>query len=78
MPIFEFECRSCRKKCEAFLLSKSEAPRCPSCGSTDLARLLSSFSARTASNRAAHRAGGCSCCPASDQCPTARKEGEGS
>ena len=40
MPIFEYTCQGCGRDFEA-LVRRDDAPACPSCGSTDLARLLS-------------------------------------
>lgn len=44
MPVYEFRCKSCHRKCSFFSKSMSEAlsPSCPSCGSKDLVRLISS------------------------------------
>lgn len=45
MPIYEFLCNSCRKKASFFTRKVSDPlePRCPSCGSGDLQRCISSF-----------------------------------
>lgn len=42
MPLYEFECRGCRQSFEK-LVRGHEQPSCPSCGSQDIERLLSSF-----------------------------------
>lgn len=51
MPIYEFHCGGCRRRVEVFRRSVvSSAPlACPSCGGSDLARLVSRF--------AVHRSG---------------------
>ena len=51
MPIFEYKCRSCEHEFEA-LVRKSDVPACPSCGGTDLDRLLSSPALKTESTKA--------------------------
>lgn len=44
MPIYEFHCQECQRK-SSFLLrgSSPDAPRCPTCGSAHLTRIISSF-----------------------------------
>ena len=46
MPIYEYQCRACRKKMSALVLNRSREAevRCASCGSADLERLWSRFS----------------------------------
>lgn len=45
MPIYEYECHGCRRRVSLLVLvpSRAGAPRCPRCGSHDLARLMSRF-----------------------------------
>ena len=45
MPIFEYLCRSCRKKTSALVLSRAREAgvRCAHCGSADLEKLWSRF-----------------------------------
>lgn len=45
MPIYEYRCRSCKKKVTILTLRVSEAVdlRCEHCGSGDLSRLMSRF-----------------------------------
>lgn len=45
MPIYEFRCRSCRRKTTALVLVRSRAGevRCSHCGGADLERLWSRF-----------------------------------
>lgn len=47
MPIYEFECRACRRKFGALVMSRSRVAevRCRHCGGADLERLWSRFSA---------------------------------
>ena len=42
MPIYEYECRSCRHQFEA-LVRSGNIPSCPHCNSTELERLVSLF-----------------------------------
>ncbi len=46
MPIYEFECRSCRRKTTALVLSRDRIGevRCRACGGADLEKLYSRFS----------------------------------
>ena len=45
MPIYEFRCNSCLQKISFFVKSigKPLTPVCPTCGSKELSRLISSF-----------------------------------
>jgi putative FmdB family regulatory protein len=45
MPIYEYECRDCRRVVSLLVLqpSTAPAPRCPRCGGASLTRLLSRF-----------------------------------
>ena len=46
MPIYDYQCQACRKRCELLVLpNRKEQPTCPSCGSTDLQRLFSGSAA---------------------------------
>jgi len=45
MPLYEYQCRSCKAKFEE-LIGKTvpdHSPVCPQCGSTDCERLFSTF-----------------------------------
>jgi len=46
MPLYEFECLSCRHEFEA-LVRGSDLPACPACASQDLQRLASAFGVKT-------------------------------
>lgn len=41
MPIYEFECKGCRRKVSIFFRDTSKQAICPECGSSDLERLIS-------------------------------------
>ena len=45
MPIYEYECRDCRRRLSLLVLTPSSAstPRCPRCGGESLTRLMSRF-----------------------------------
>ncbi len=41
MPIYEYDCQTCRKPVEVLLRTQSETPACPDCGGEKLERLMS-------------------------------------
>src|SRR4029450_4783409 len=45
MPIYEHDCRGCRRRVSLLVLrpSTAESPTCPRCGSSELSRLMSRF-----------------------------------
>jgi len=45
MPIYEYECRDCRRVVSLLVLrpAAAESPRCPRCGGVALTRLMSRF-----------------------------------
>jgi len=45
MPIYEYDCRDCRRIVSVLVLrpSAAEAPRCPRCGGAALTRVMSRF-----------------------------------
>ena len=45
MPIYEYECRGCRRRVSLLVrsLASHSEPRCPRCGSAELSRLMSRF-----------------------------------
>lgn len=45
MPIYEYECRDCRRVVSVLVLrpSAAETPRCPRCGGLALTRVMSRF-----------------------------------
>ena len=45
MPIYEYDCRDCRRVVSVLVLrpSAAEAPRCPRCGGAALTRVMSRF-----------------------------------
>lgn len=54
MPIYDFHCRGCGHDFEALVRTQDTEPtRCPSCQTTDVERLLSTFAVNTADRHAA-------------------------
>ena len=51
MPLLEYRCADCGEKTEDLVLAGDTArpPKCSSCGSKKVSRLLSTFAAQTAS-----------------------------
>jgi putative FmdB family regulatory protein len=47
MPVYEFRCRACDAGFEV-LVRGTDVPVCPSCGGSDLERLLSAFAVSSA------------------------------
>ncbi len=49
MPIREYRCHACGQNAEMIVLAgdRDAAPACPSCGSSDVTRLLSTFAAHS-------------------------------
>jgi putative FmdB family regulatory protein len=48
MPLYEYRCRECEKRFEVFVLGDAK-PRCPSCESRGVDKLLSVFAVGSAS-----------------------------
>ena len=48
MPIYEFACLKCGHTFETLMLKAGEEAECPECGSTELERVMSIFSAAAA------------------------------
>lgn len=52
MPLYEYRCRSCSLDFEVLVRPGDAAPRCSSCGSEDLEKLLSHLAVSTENTRA--------------------------
>jgi putative FmdB family regulatory protein len=66
MPLYEYTCTGCAARFEALARSWSDRASCPTCGSAEVERLLSTFAMSTG-NAAGPRLGpiatsGGSCC----------------
>ena len=65
MPIYDLKCKSCGRIFEALVRSPDERKRCPSCGSEDVEKLItSSYLIRMDSS------GGLTCCGRETRCDT--------
>ena len=72
MPIYEYRCEPCEQTFETLVRSESDAPRCPDCGSVEVAKQFSvpaaaqvGAGARSAGARLPIASGGCGtpmCC----------------
>ena len=49
MPIYEYECKDCGKESEMLVRSSEEGVVCPSCGSSSLKKVFSTFAVSMAS-----------------------------
>ncbi len=51
MPLLEYRCARCERTAEVLVLAGDDPAeaRCPSCGSREMSRLLSTFAARASS-----------------------------
>ncbi len=58
MPIFEFSCLQCGLRFEKIQKKDSKLPDCPSCGSDEIKKEMSSFSPASSSTTAACFSGG--------------------
>jgi putative FmdB family regulatory protein len=54
MPIYEYECKSCKHQFEYLVLPASPAPECPSCHHQDLQRMISLCAVSSESTRQSH------------------------
>jgi putative FmdB family regulatory protein len=62
MPMFEYQCKACERRFESLVFG-SARPTCPSCGSDELEKLLSTFGVgRSAAATANPSPGGCAGC----------------
>lgn len=69
MPVFEFECVNCRHRFERLMFKVTASVACPSCGSTEVDKLPSTFGmsgverqTTSAAACASCRSGSCSSC----------------
>ena len=61
MPLYDFLCRACGLEFEALVMG-GRPPACPHCGSSDLQKRMSSFSARTGGRSPSENTGAGSKC----------------
>ena len=58
MPLYDYECRKCGHEFEVLVRPGSATPKCSSCGSEELERLLSGFAVSSEHTRANNLASG--------------------
>ncbi len=51
MPLFEYECKNCKKTFELLVKNADDQVACPECGSEKMERMLSHFAPMGASNK---------------------------
>ena len=77
MPIYEYECKKCKRRFEHLLKSTRDVPSvCPHCGGTNLEKAFSSFSVAIAGGKDAFHSesseqalpSACASCPSAG-CP---------
>lgn len=66
MPLYEYECRSCKARFERLVSGSKVEVTCLKCGSTDLAQLFSTFAVSTGTAKAADP-GPCGACGAAQR-----------
>lgn len=62
MPLYEYRCAGCERPFERYARTFNDRPDCPSCGATDVTRLLSTFAVSSGSGKgssAGPSSGGC-------------------
>ncbi|NLN78804.1 MAG: zinc ribbon domain-containing protein [Armatimonadetes bacterium] len=63
MPIYEFDCRLCHKRFELLIgISRVDEAACPTCGSKDVRRVMSSFASRASGGDCCDNGTGCAGC----------------
>lgn len=53
MPLYEYRCAACREVFERLVAMSDPSPPCPSCGSSEVAKLMSAFGGASAPTPAA-------------------------
>lgn len=61
MPLYEFQCKSCKHEFEDLVLGSAH-PSCPSCSGQELERLLSVFAVNGAADDPMPAVGACGSC----------------
>lgn len=69
MPIFEYKCQDCSQRFEELVLNSKQAdPDCPQCGGGDVARLISTFAAKSSGDGASNASFSESAAPTCGSC----------
>jgi putative FmdB family regulatory protein len=64
VPLYEYECKSCKSKFEQLVFHDASGIVCRECGSSDITQLLSVFSVAGTSGRTEVEPGPCDTCGA--------------
>lgn len=67
MPLYEYECKSCKAKFEQLVLNNRSEVTCRECGGADVTQLLSVFAVTGGSDRAELEPGPCGSCGAAQR-----------
>jgi putative FmdB family regulatory protein len=62
VPLYEYECRSCKTRFENLVFDRNTEITCRKCGSADVIQLLSTFAVGSESAKTASQANPCSGC----------------
>lgn len=62
MPMYEYECRTCKARFEQLILGRAAEVVCRTCGSPDVAQLLSTFAVGAESAKKTSPASPCDGC----------------
>ena len=62
MPLYEYECRSCKARFEHLVFDRAVDVVCRKCGSGDVIQLLSTFAVGSESAKASPQANPCAGC----------------
>ncbi len=63
MPMYEYECRSCKARFEHLVFDHAAEIACRACGSKDVVQMLSTFAVGSESSKPERPSGGCDGCP---------------
>ncbi len=66
MPLYEYECRSCKARFEQLVFNSANVVACRNCGSAEVIQLLSTFSV-AGTERSAPEPGPCGSCGAAQR-----------
>ena len=67
MPLYEFECRSCRARFEQLVFNQDNKIVCRECGAPDVVQLLSTFAVGGSPERSTPDPGPCGSCGAAQR-----------
>ncbi len=62
MPMYEYECRSCKARFEHLVFDRTAEVVCRKCGGGDVAQLLSTFAVGSESTKSEPQASPCAGC----------------